>query len=239
MTLMTPIAHGASVPAVPMNIVTSGNVHVLPQTSNLRAMHTIIRDRAASQEDFVVYSGRIIRLLLEAAMDLLPFDEHEITTPVGVPYRGLKVARGFCAVPVIRAGESMEAELRGLLPGVPVGKILIQRDKVTKLPHLFYSLLPPDIADRQVLLLEPMLATGGSALAAITVLRDAGVPEDRIIFVNFLASPEGVRTVCATHPDLHVVTSSIEAGLNENAYLIPGIGDFGDRYFGTVAASVC
>lgn len=231
------MADGAAVTAVQVNTPSDGNVYVLPQTTNLRAMHTIIRDRCASQADFVVYSGRIIRLLLEAAMDLLPFDEHEITTPVGVSYRGLKAARDLCAVPVIRAGESMEAELRGLLPGVPVGKILIQRDKTTKLPHLLYSLLPHDIATRQVLLLEPMLATGGSALAAIALLRDAGVPEDQIIFVNFLASPEGLRALCATHPGLQIVTSSIEAGLNENAFMIPGIGDFGDRYFGTVAPS--
>lgn len=228
-------AHGTAMAAGRRNHMTTGNVHVLPQTSNLRAMHTIIRDRFASQEDFVVYSRRIIRLLLEAAMDLLPFEEHEVTTPVGASYRGLKVVHELCAVPVIRAGESMETELRELLPGVPVGKILIQRDKVTKLPHLFYSHLPHDIADRYVLLLEPMLATGGSALAAIGALRDAGVPEAQILFVNFLASPEGVRAVCATHSDLHVITSSIEAGLNEDAFMVPGIGDFGDRYFGTVA----
>lgn len=138
----------------------AGNVHSLPQTNQLRAMHTIIRDQHASREDFVFYSRRIIRLLLEAAMDLLPFDEHDVTTPVGETYHGLKFASKLCAVPVIRAGESMEAELREVHPGIRIGKILIQRDKETKLPHLYYSNLPEDIGERFVLLLEPMLATG-------------------------------------------------------------------------------
>lgn len=210
------------------------NVHLLPQTNQSRAMHTIIRNKHASREDFVVYSRRIIRLLLEAGMDLLPFDKHEVTTPAGETYHGLKFASKLCGVAVIRAGESMEAELREVHQGICIGKILIQRDKETKLPHLYYSKLPDDIAERHVLLLEPMLATGRSALAAIKVLVDAGVREENIIFINFLTSPEGIHTVCQAHPKLKIVTSSIEDRLNENAFMIPGIGDFGDRYFGTV-----
>ncbi|GAA3747358.1 uracil phosphoribosyltransferase [Salinactinospora qingdaonensis] len=209
------------------------NVHLLPQTNQLRAMHTIIRDKNATREDFVFYSRRIIRLLLEAAIDLLPFDKHEVTTPVGETYQGTKLAAELCAVPVIRAGESMEAEMWQLHPGLHVGKILIQRDKKTKLPRLYYSHLPDDIDQRHVLLLEPMLATGGSAMAAIRVLLDAGVPEDQIIFVNFLASPEGCEAVGDAYPGVRIVTSAIEERLNDNAFMVPGIGDFGDRYFGT------
>lgn len=212
------------------------NVHLLPQTNQLRALHTVIRDRDARRADFVHYSRRIIRLLLEAGLDQLPFDTHEVTTPVGETYHGLKFATKVCAVPVIRAGESMEAELREIHPGIRIGKILIQRDKQTKLPHLYYSHLPADIAERHVLLLEPMLATGGSAKAAIGVLLKAGVREDRIVLVDFLAAPEGIRAVHEAHPDVTIVTSSIEERLNGHAFMIPGIGDFGDRYFGTADA---
>lgn len=159
-----------------------------------------------------------------------------MTTPVGETYHGLKFATKVCAVPVIRAGESMEAELREIHPGIRIGKILIQRDKQTKLPHLYYSHLPADIAERHVLLLEPMLATGGSAKAAIGVLLRAGVREDRIVLVDFLAAPEGIRAVHEAHPDVTIVTSSIEERLNGHAFMIPGIGDFGDRYFGTADA---
>jgi uracil phosphoribosyltransferase len=218
---------------LPTGQPSESNVHLLPQTRQLRAMHTVVRDRHARPEDFVRYSRRIIRLLLEAALDQLPFDQRDVTTPVGATYHGLRPAVRVCAVPIIRAGDSMEAELRELHPGIRVGKILIQRDKRTKLPHLFYSHLPDDIAESHVLLLEPMLATGGSASAAIGVLLKAGVLEERIVLVDVLAAPEGISAVHAAYPQVTIVTSSIEERLNDHAYMIPGIGDFGDRYFGT------
>jgi uracil phosphoribosyltransferase len=219
-------------------MVTGPTVHALPQTNQLRALHTIIRDRAATRADFVRDSRRIIRLLLETALDQLPFDKQEVTTPVGATYDGLRFTRGLCAVSVIRAGDSMLEEARDLIPGLRIGKILIQRDKTTKLPHLYYSNLPDDIADRHVLLMEPMLATGGSAKAAVRVLLDAGVREENIVFVNFLASPEGIAVLHAAHPAVTLVTSSVEERLNENAFMIPGIGDFGDRFFGTTDSAV-
>ncbi|MBW1602688.1 uracil phosphoribosyltransferase [Streptomyces sp. JJ66] len=214
------------------------NVQLLPQTDQLRAMHTVVRDRDCTREDFTFYSRRIIRLLLEAASGLLPFTEKEVTTPVGVTYQGLECAVQPCAVSVIRAGEAIEGELRDVLPGVRIGKILIQRDKHTKLPRLYYQHLPADIADRHVLLLEPMLATAGSALAAIDVLLSAGVGEDHIVMVNVLSSPEGLRRLATERPAVRVVTSAVEERLNEHAFMIPGIGDFGDRFFGTVDSGV-
>ncbi|SDH16905.1 uracil phosphoribosyltransferase [Nonomuraea jiangxiensis] len=209
------------------------NLHLLPQTRQLRALHTIVRDRTAGLDSFVLHSRRIIRLLLEAGLDQLPFAEHQVTTPVGATYQGLRHTADLCAVAVVRAGESMEAELRELLPGIRIGKILIQRDKQSKLPHLYYSNLPPGIADGHVLLMEPMLATGGSANAAIDVLLKAGVREERIVLIDFIAAPEGIRAVTEAHPRVKIVVSSIEERLNENAFMVPGIGDFGDRYFGT------
>ncbi|WP_405820059.1 uracil phosphoribosyltransferase [Streptomyces sp. NBC_01390] len=209
------------------------NVHLLPQTDQLRALHTAVRDRDASREDFVFYAGRIIRLLTEAALNLLPFEPYDVTTPVGSTYRGLRFADNLCGVPIIRAGESMEAELRAVVPGIRIGKVLIQRDTTTKQPHLYYTKLPDDIADRHVLLLDPMLATGGTAIAAIEVLRGLGVPEEHIVFVNFITVAEGITAVCERYPGVRIVTSAIEEGLSEHAYMLPGIGDFGDRYFGT------
>ncbi len=211
-----------------------GNVVLLPQTNQLRAMHTVIRDKSASQRDFTVFSRRIIRLLLEAGLDLLPFEKREVVTPVGQPYDGLGFASRLCGVSVVRAGESMEAELREMMPGVSIGKILIQRDKQTKLPDLLYKSLPADIGEGHVLLMEPMLATAGSALAALDVLRSSGVPEERIVLINFLASPQGLERFTREAPAVQVVTSAVEDGLNEHAFMVPGIGDFGDRFFGTL-----
>ena len=210
-----------------------GVVHLLPQTPQLRALHTVIRNRDATREDFVFYSGRIIRQLLEIGLGLLPFENHDVLTPVGRIYNGLRFATGICGVPVARAGDSMEFELRALCPSIRIGKILIQRDKVTKLPQLYYSAMPDDIADRHVLLLDPMFATGGTALAAIDVLLGKGVLEERIVFINLIAAPEAILAVHARHPKVKMVSSSIEEGLNEHAYMLPGIGDFGDRYYGT------
>jgi uracil phosphoribosyltransferase len=208
-------------------------VHLLPQTNQLRALHTIIRDRDADREAFVLTAGRIMRQLVEVGLALLPFEPHDVRTPVGRTYHGMRAGSQICGVSIARAGESMEGGLREIAPEVRIGKILIQRDPVTKLPRLYYSKLPADIAQRQVLLLDPMLATGGTALAAIGVLLDAGVQEEHIVFVNLLSAPEGIAAVRERHPDLRMVTSSIEDRLNEDAYMLPGIGDFGDRYFGT------
>lgn len=210
-----------------------GNVLLLPQTNVLRALHTIIRDRDARREDFVFYAGRVMRMLVESALDLLPFEPHDVSTPIGRTYHGLRLTPRICGVSVCRAGDSMEAALRAVVPGVHIGKILIQRNKVTKLPKLYYSALPADIGQRHVMLLDPMLATGGTALAAIQVLLDEGVPQENIVFVTLLTAPEGRATVHGRFPKVRIVTSSIEEGLNPNAFMMPGIGDFGDRYFGT------
>jgi uracil phosphoribosyltransferase len=211
----------------------SNTLHVLPQTNQLRASHTIIRTRDARRAEFVVHSGRIIRRLVEAGLDHLPHESHRVRTPVGETYEGMRITPAICGVSIARAGESMEAELRTICPEVRIGKILIQRDKVTKLPQLYYSALPTDIARRHVLLLDPMLATGGTAVAAIQVLRGAGVPERDIVFVTLLAAPEGVAVVRERHPEVRIVTSAVERGLNGDAFMMPGVGDFGDRYFGT------
>jgi len=218
---------------IPIDSYLAKNVHLLPQTRQLRALHTIIRARETKREDFFFSSRRIIRLLVEAALDLTPFEECKVETPVGEIYTGLRSVSPICGVSVARAGDSMEAGLREVYPSAQIGKILIQRDKATKLPHLYYSALPGNIATSQVLLLDPMLATGGSALTAIQVLLDKGVAVRDIVFVNLLSAPEGIATVCGRHPELRIVTSSVERHLNHNAFMVPGIGDFGDRFFGT------
>jgi uracil phosphoribosyltransferase len=215
------------------DVAISDIVHLLPQTSQLRALHTVIRDKDARPADFTTYSRRIIRPLLETAIGLLPFERRDVTTPLGRTYRGLRLASELCGVSVVRAGESMEAELRELYPGAPIGKILIQRDRRTTMPHLYYSSLPADIAERSVLLMEPMLATGGSLLKAMDVLREADVRPENIVVVNLLVAPRAIAAIHSSYPHLKIVTSSIEDGLTENAFMVPGIGDFGDRYFGT------
>ncbi|CAK7563099.1 MAG: Uracil phosphoribosyltransferase, synthesizes UMP from uracil [Sporothrix epigloea] len=206
-------------------------VTVLPQTPQLIALLSMIRDKTTDRGDFIFYSNRIIRLLVEEGLNHLPTVERSVTTPVGRPYAGLQFEGKICGVSIMRAGEAMEQGLRDCCRSVRIGKILIQRDEETATPKLFYDKLPEDIASRWVMLLDPMFATGGSAIMAVDVLKSRGVPEERIIFLNLIASPEGIANFAKKFPTLRVVTSFIDEGLDEKNYILPGLGDFGDRYY--------
>lgn len=173
-------------------------------------------------------------MMVEFALNFLPIDESNVTTPVDdEPHHGVKFAGKIVGVSVIRAGEAMETALRSCCRNVRLGKILVQRDEKTALPKYYMAKLPSDIATRHVLLMDPMLATGGSALTAIAKLLDAGVNEQNIIFVNVVASPEGIHNLLTKHPAITFCTASVAEGLNDKKYIRRSVGDFGDRYFGT------
>lgn len=186
----------------------------------------MLRDKNTGRADFIFHSNRISRLLVEEALNHLPVLPHTITTPVqGRTYAGVKFEGQICGVSIMRAGEAMEQALRECCRSVRIGKILIQRDEETSQPRLFYDKLPEDIADRWVLLLDPMLATGGSALMAVDVLLSKGVPEERILFLNLIASPEGVQNFAEKYPRLRVVTAFVDQGLNEKKYALKSASD--------------
>ncbi|OWZ43825.1 uracil phosphoribosyltransferase [Cryptococcus neoformans Tu401-1] len=208
-----------------------GNAFVLPPTSQLQSLLTIIRDETTQRGDFVFTSDRIIRLLVEEGLNHLPVLPKKVVTPVGREFEGVAFQGRICGVSIMRAGEAMEAGLRDCCRSVRIGKILIQRDEETALPKLFYAKLPDDIAQRYILLLDPMLATGGSCIKAIEVLLDHGVQEEKILFLNLIASPEGINKVCTRFPKLTIITAWVDEGLDDHSYIVPGLGDFGDRYF--------
>lgn len=193
----------------------------------------MIRDQNTGRADFIFYSNRIIRLLVEEGLNHLPVVEQSVTTPVGRSYLGVKFEGKICGVSIMRAGEAMEQGLRDCCRSVRIGKILIQRDEETCMPKLFYEKLPTDISNRWVLLLDPMFATGkqrrtcsaefngvknklgGSATLAVEILKAKGVPEERILFLNLIASPSGVADFAEHFPRLRVVTAFIDQGLDE------------------------
>jgi len=211
------------------------NVRIMQMTPQLLALHTKIRDGQCTRDDFVFYSNRIMRLLVEEALAMLPFDPVQITTPTGSTFDGYMFKTSLVGVSIVRAGESMEQSLRDVVKGVRIGKILIQRQEDTeeKAAKLYYSKLPGDIKDRQVMLLDPMLASGGSAICAVKVLIEAGVTEEQITFVNLVACPEGLANLSKAYPGIKIVTSFVDPVLNSNKWIIPGLGDFGDRFYGT------
>ena len=164
--------------------------------------------------------------MLEEALGLLPVKEVTIETPCG-PYKGVELPNesSLCAVSILRAADCMLGVVRSTMPSVAVGKVLIQRDEETALPTLMYAKLPPDIATRPaVLLLDPMLATGGSAIMCIKVLADRGVDPKKIIFINVLCCKEGLEAIAKAYPDVRVVTGAIDPILNEKKYIVPGLG---------------
>ncbi|CDY50103.1 BnaC01g43510D [Brassica napus] len=208
------------------------NLYVIQSTFQIRGMHTLIRDSQTTKHDFVFYSDRLIRLVVEHGLGHLPFSEMQVITPTGSVYSGVDFCKRLCGVSVIRSGESMENALRACCKGIKIGKILIHREGDNG-QQLVYEKLPNDISERHVLLLDPILGTGNSAVQAIKLLISKGVPEGNIIFLNLISAPQGVHVVCKKFPRLKIVTSEIEHGLNEEFRVIPGMGEFGDRYFGT------
>ncbi|CAI5528192.1 unnamed protein product [Closterium sp. Naga37s-1] len=208
------------------------NVFVIESTFQIRGMHTLIRNRDTRKHDFVFYADRLIRLVVEHGLGHLPFVEKQVVTPTGSTYVGVDFCKNLCGVSIIRSGESMENALRACVKGIRLGKILIHREGDDG-KEVIYEKLPSDIASRHVLLLDPILACGSSAMKAIETLIAKGVPQSRIIFLNLISAPEGIHTLCHALLRIKIVTSEIDVAINDHFRVVPGIGEFGDRYFGT------
>ena len=211
---------------------------VILESLGMKALLTTIRRKSTTQRDYVVCCDRLCSMLAEEALARLPETAYDVpvVTPCGTLETGSVVtvpSGGICLVDIMRSGAILQEAVRKVAPDAKTAKILIQRDEKTALPALMYSKLPPNIATLNVLLCDPMLATGGSALMAIDVLKDAGVPEHRITFANVVSCPEGLKNLEKNAPRVKVVTCACDARLDGSKYIVPGLGDFGDRYFGT------
>lgn len=180
---------------------------------------SIIRDQRTCQADYVRASDRLMAILAEEGIARLPS-----VKPSG---------HNICAVDIVRSGGILLEAVRKVIPELKTAKILIQRDEATALPQLYYSKLPDGIEKLQVLLCDPMLGTGGSALTAIEVLKKAGVKEENILFINVVSCPEGLKALAMNAPDVRILTCALDSHLNEVKFIVPGVGDFGDRYYGT------
>lgn len=206
---------------------------ILKMSSQLQTLMTIIRDKETKRNDFIFYSDRINRLLVEEGLNYLPTRKKVVETRTGTTYEGTEFVGKICAVPIIRAGLSMQNSIREVAKKIRIAHILIQRDEATAKPIFFKDWLPDDIQSRYVFILDPMLATGGSANETIRSLKLKGVKEEKIIFINLVSAPEGVEAVLSAYPGIRLITAEMDDGLDEHAYILPGLGDFGDIYFGT------
>ena len=205
-------------------------VHVLDHPL-IQHKLAILRNKATGVKEFRELIGEISGLMCYEATRNLPTVEVEVETPVATAKCRMRAGKKLAIVPILRAGLGMVDALVDLIPSAKIGHIGLYRDPETHKPVEYYCKLPEDIGARQVYVVDPMLATGGSAIAAIDFLKKHGCKS--IIMMNIIGCPEGVKAVTEAHPDVDLYIASIDEKLNDHAYIIPGLGDAGDRIFGT------
>ncbi|XP_057833975.2 uridine kinase-like protein 4 isoform X1 [Cryptomeria japonica] len=208
------------------------NLYVINSSFQRKGMHTLQYRNETSKRDFVSYADQLIRVVVEHGLGHLSFTEKKVISPTGSLHIGADFCETLCGVSIIRSGESMENALRECCKGIKIGKIFIHGDGDNG-NKLINENLPKDISNCHLLLLDPVLATGNSAVQAIQLLLEKGVQESNIIFLNLISAPQGIHMVCKKFPMLKIVTLEIDMALNEEFRVVPGIGEFGERKFGT------
>ena len=205
-------------------------VHILDHPL-LQHTLAILRDEKTGVKDFREVVSEIATLMCYEATRDLPLEEVEIKTPVATSKFKVLTGKKLAIVPILRAGLGMVDGILTLIPSAKVGHIGLFRDPKTLEPVEYYCKLPVDIAERDIIVLDPMLATGGSASAAIRFLKDRGCKNIKLM--NIIAAPEGIKHVHETHPDVEMYCAAVDECLNDHGYIVPGLGDAGDRIFGT------
>ena len=191
----------------------------------------ILRSKDTPVNEFPDLVGEIAGLMCYEATRNLPTKEVQVETPITTATCHMLAGKKMAIVPILRAGLGMVDSMVALIPSAKIGHIGLYRDPETHKPVEYYCKLPDDIGNRQVFVVDPMLATGGSAIAAIDFLKQHGCRQ--IIMMNIIGCPEGVKAVTEAHPDVDIYLAALDEKLNDRAYIVPGLGDAGDRIFGT------
>ncbi|MGN1114865.1 MAG: uracil phosphoribosyltransferase [Oscillospiraceae bacterium] len=192
---------------------------------------SLMRNEKTGTREFRTLVEEVAMLMGYEAMRDLPVEDVEIKTPITTRKLPMLTGKKLAIVPILRAGLGMVNGLLALVPSAKVGHIGLYRDEVTHEPHEYYCKLPENIKERLVIICDPMLATGGSAVQAVDFLKEKGCTN--IKFMCIIAAPEGLDVLRTTHPDIDIYVGSLDEKLNEDAYIVPGLGDAGDRIFGT------
>ena len=226
------------------------NVHVFDHPL-IQHKLSILRDKNTSVKEFRELISEIAMLMCFEATRDLPLKEIEVETPVAVAKCRTIAGKKLAVVPILRAGLGMVDGMVTMMPNVKVGHVGLFRDPDTLEPVKYYFKMPPDISERDVIIVDPMLATGGSAVAAVQFMKEVGVKHIKVMCIIgapegvkamqeahpdvdiYIAAPEGLKALQEAHPDIDIYCGCVDSHLNENAYIVPGLGDAGDRIFGT------
>ena len=192
---------------------------------------SILRDERTSSNQFRALVEEITMLMCFESLRDLPLEDVEVTTPIATTTTKMLAGVKLAIVPILRAGLGMVNGMLNLVPSARVGHIGMYRDEVTLEPHEYYCKLPKNIENRLIIVCDPMLATGGSAKDAINLIKERGGKHTK--FMCLIAAPEGIKALTEAHPDVEVYCAHVDERLNENGYIVPGLGDAGDRIFGT------
>ncbi len=206
------------------------NVHVLDHPL-IQHKLAILRDKNTGTKEFRALISEIAGLMCYEATRNLPTVEVEVETPMQVAKCRMLSGKKLAIVPVLRAGLGMVDSMVDLIPSAKIGHIGLYRDPETHKPVEYYCKLPYDVAERDLIVVDPMLATGGSSVAAIDFIKQRGCKS--VTLMCLVGCPEGVAAVQAAHPDVNIYIAAIDEKLNENKYIVPGLGDAGDRLYGT------
>ena len=207
-----------------------GNVNIINHPL-VKHKITLMRDEKTGTREFRILVEEVAMLMGYEAMRDLPTEDVEVKTPITTRKLPMLCGKKLAIVPILRAGLGMVSGLLALVPSAKVGHIGLYRDEVTLEPHEYYSKLPERLNERLVIVCDPMLATGGSAIQADDFLKDKGCKN--IKFMCIIAAPEGLDALRTAHPDIDIYVGNLDEKLNEYAYIVPGLGDAGDRIFGT------
>lgn len=207
-----------------------GNVNIINHPL-VKHKITLMRDEKTGTREFRILVEEVAMLMGYEAMRDLPTEDVEVKTPITTRKLPMLCGKKLAIVPILRAGLGMVSGLLALVPSAKVGHIGLYRDEVTHEPHEYYCKLPDRINERLVIVCDPMLATGGSAIQAVDFLKDKGCKN--IKFMCIIAAPEGLDALRTPHPDIDIYVGNLDEKLNEDAYIVPGLGDAGDRIFGT------
>ena len=208
----------------------NGKVHIMDHPLVAHKL-TIMRKKDTSVKDFRELVGEVGMLLTYEATRDLPLTTKEIETPICKTKQPTLAGKKIAVVPILRAGLGLVDGVLKMVPSARVGHIGMFRDEETLEPHVYFCKMPKDIADRDIMIVDPMLATGGSAIAAIDEMKKRGCKSIKLMVL--VAAPEGIDAIQKKHPDVDIYAGAVDEKLNENGYIVPGLGDAGDRIFGT------